>query len=521
MILDARQIPRDTVVEADVCIVGAGAAGITMAREFIGQSFKVCLIESGGLEFDERTQSLYEGKLVGLPDHDLDVARLRYFGGSTNHWGGSSRPFDPSDFEQRPWIPYSGWPITRADLDPFYERALHVIEIRDVTWDVASYMDEIPAFYRLPFMGRRLAPAIWHKSPPTRFGRLYRDELIRAPNISTYLHANVTDIETNDPASLATRLRVACLDGNQFWVGAKLYILAAGAIETVRTLLSADKVQVTGLGNGYDLVGRFYMNHPQMDAGVILLSTPDNLTATPAAALGKTTAHLILTEECIEKERIARFRALLYPADLEGNWVRGKGYSAVRSIFRRLRNAEFPHDLLGHVGDIIRDFDGLVTDLANKYGDTPGITINTEYEQVPNPDSRVLLGPERDALGLNRVNLDWRLTSLDKYSLRRSMEIIGEELGRAGVGRLRIDDWVLSDDLSTFPGTGAWHHAGGTRMSADPKTGVVDKDCRMHGVANLYIAGGSVFPTGGIANPTLTIVALAIRLADHVKALMA
>jgi choline dehydrogenase-like flavoprotein len=521
VILDARQLPRDTVIDADVCIVGAGAAGITLAREFIGQPFKVCLIESGGLDFDEKTQSLYEGKLVGLPDHALDIARLRYFGGATNHWGGSSRPFDPQDFQVRPWIPYSGWPITRADLDTFYERAQHVIEIGDVTWDVASHEDEIPAFYRLPFMGRRLAPAIWHKSPPTRFGRLYRDELIRAPNISTYLHANVTDIETNDAASVATRLRVACLDGNRFWVGAKLYVLALGAIENSRTLLLANKVQVAGLGNGHDLVGRFYMNHPQMDAGLILLSTPDDLTATPASALGKTTAHLTLAEECVEKERISRFRGNLYPADLTGKWERGKGYRSLASIVRRLRNAELPHDFLTDVGNIIQDLDGLVMDLANKYRAMPGIVINTEYEQVPNPDSRVFLGPERDALGLNRVNLDWRLTSLDKYSLRRSMEIIGEELGRAGVGRLRIDDWVLSDDLSSFPGTGAWHHAGGTRMSADPKTGVVDKDCRMHGVANLYIAGGSVFPTGGIANPTLTIVALAIRLADHVKALMA
>ncbi len=521
MILDARKLPRDTILDADVCIVGAGAAGITLAREFIGQPFKVCLVESGGLDFDDETQSLYEGKLVGLPDHPLDIARLRYFGGTSNHWGGSCRPFDDQDFGVRPWIPYSGWPITRAELDPFYARAQRVIEIGDVTWDVASYVDEIPAFYRLPFMGRRLTPAIWHKSPPTRFGRLYRDELIRAPNVSTYLHANVTDIETNDPASLTTRLRVACLDGNQFWVKAKLYILASGAIENSRTLLLSNKVQVAGLGNGYDLVGRFYMNHPQLDAGLILLPTPGDLTATPASALGKTTAHMIFTEKCVEDEQISRFRGNLYAADLTGNWGRGKGYLSVARILRRLRNAELPHDFLTDVGNIIQDFDGLVADLANKYRAMPGIMINTEFEQVPNPDSRVFLGPERDALGLNRVNLDWQLTSFDKYSLRRSMEIIGEELGRAGVGRLRIDDWVLSDDIASFPGTGAWHHAGGTRMSANPKTGVVDKNCRVHGVHNLFIASSSVFATSGIANPTLTIVALAIRLADHVKALMA
>jgi choline dehydrogenase-like flavoprotein len=258
-----------------------------------------------------------------------------------------------------------------------------------------------------------------------------------------------------------------------------------------------------------------------MDGGVIVLSTPDDLTATPVAALGKLTAHLTLTEQCVEKEQISRFRGNLYPADLSGDWQRGKGYLSLAQILRRLRHAEFPPDLLTDIGNIIQDFDGLIIDLANKYRAMPGITINTEFEQVPNPDSRVLLGPERDALGLNRVELDWQLTPFDKYSLRRSMEIIGEELGRAGVGRLRIDDWVSSDDLSSFPGTGAWHHAGGTRMGTDPKTSVVDENCRMHRVHNLFVASSSVFPTAGFANPTLTIVALTLRLADHFKTLMA
>ena len=521
MILDARQLPRDTVIDADICIVGAGAAGITLAREFIGHPFRICLLESGGFDFEEQTQSLYEGKLVGLSDHALDIARLRYFGGTTNHWGGSCRPLDPPDFEVRPWIPYSGWPIARADLDPFYARAQRVVEIGDVTWDVASYANEIPAFFRLPLMGRRLTPAIWHKSPPTRFGERYRDELNRAPNIDTYLHANVTDIETNDTASLATGVRVACLDGNRFSTRAKLYVLAAGAVENARTLLLANKVQTAGLGNEYDLVGRFFLNHPQMDGGIILLSTPDDLTATPVTALGELTAHLTLTEECVEKEQISRFRGNLYPADLSGDWRRGKGYRSLAMILRRLRNGEFPPDFLTDVGNIIQDLDGLIVDLANKYRAMPGIIINTEFEQVPNPDSRILLGAERDALGLNRVELDWQLTSLDKYSLRRSMEIIGEELGRAGVGRLRVADWVSSGDLSNFPGTGAWHHAGGTRMGTDPKTSVVDGNCRIHRVQNLFVASSSVFPTAGFANPTLTIVALTLRLADHFKTLMA
>ena len=127
------------------------------------------------------------------------------------------------------------------------------------------------------------------------------------------------------------------------------------------------------------------------------------------------------------------------------------------------------------------------------------------------------LSPDRDALGLNRVRVDWRFTALDKYSLRRSLEILGEEVGRAGLGRLKFHDWVLTADIDSFPGTDANHHTGTTRMSSDPKAGVVNHNCRMHDVQNLFIAGSSIFPTQGIANPTLTIVALAIRLADYLK----
>jgi hypothetical protein len=262
------------------------------------------------------------------------------------------------------------------------------------------------------------------------------------------------------------------------------------------------------------------MNHPQLDAGFVLLSDPSDRTATPPKALGITTAHLTLSDECVEKERISRFRGNLYPGDLSGQWKRGPGYRSLALILRGLRNGELPPDFLAHLSNIVLDVDELASNLWNKFSVMPGIVIVSEYEQAPNPESRVFLGPEQDALGLNRVDVDWQLTSLDKYSLRRSLEIIGEELGHAGVGRLRTDDWVMSDDLSTFPGTGAWHHTGGTRMGVDPRTSVVDKNCRVHSVANLYVASGAVFPTLGIANPTLTIVALSLRLADHIKAVM-
>ncbi len=520
VILDARPLPQDTVIDADVCVVGAGAAGITLAHKFVGQPFKVCLLESGGLEFDDETQLLYAGENVGLPLRDPDISRLRYFGGTTNHWAGECRPLDADDFAIRPWIPYSGWPIAKAELDPYYPPANEIVQIDAVNWNPEFWAEQMPEFYRLPLMGRRLLPAIWQRSPPTRFGQTYRDELARADNVETYLFANVINIETDDAGGAVTRLRVACLEGNRFWVKARIYVLATGGIENARILLLSNKARPAGVGNSSDTVGRFFMNHPKLDAAWLALSTPSDLMATPFSALTKTAVRLTLAPDVTERERIAKFSAHLHPTDLDGVYGLGKGYNALRRIITRIRNAELPRNFFSDVMDVIGDIDGLTSDLYGRYGDMPVILMATECEQVPNPDSRVTLGPDRDALGLNRIQLDWRFTDLDKYSLRRSLEIVGEEVGRAGLGRLKFNDWVLSDDLSSFPGIEYAHHMGTTRMTADPKTGVVDKNCRVHDVHNLFIAGSSVFPTGGIANPTLTIVALALRLADHIKELM-
>jgi len=516
MILDAKHLSQETVIKCDVCVVGAGAAGITLAREFVDAPLKVCLLESGGLDFDDETQSLYNGDVVGWPHSDLETSRLRYFGGTTNHWVGQCRPLDADDFAYRPWIRTSGWPITRAQLDPFYARANEVVQIESVDWNYKTWMEQLPEFYGLPFIGQRLVPAIWQMSPPTRFGEIYRYELESADNVDTYLHANVVDIETDKAGNAVTRLRVACLNGNRFWVKAQIYVLATGGIENARLLLVSNTAQTSGLGNAFDMVGRFYMNHWFLRAGWIALSTPGNLTARPVSALSKTASRLTLTADTYRQERIAKFSADLFPAELDLS-RKSDGYVALSRIFQRIRNAEIPDNLMRDVMRIISDLDGVAKDLRNKYGDTPAIVLGAECEQFPNPESRVTLGPEIDALGLKKVRLGWQLTDFDKFSLRRALEIVGEEVGRTGLGRLKLHDWLLSDEVITFPGRDSWHHMGTTRMSSDPKTGVVDQNCRVHGVHNLFIAGSSVFPTSGIANPTLTIVALALRLADHIK----
>ncbi len=500
LFLDAREVTHGTVLETDVAIVGAGAAGITLARELAGRPFQVCVLESGGLDLDKATQSLAGGESVGLPYYPLEATRLRYFGGTTNHWGGWCRPLDPIDFEIRAWVPYSGWPFPKTRLDPYYQRAQAICQLGPFSYDAEAWEDSKDR-RRLPFNGERVVSTMWQIGPPTRFGPAYRDDLARASNIRTYLYANVVELATTEHAGQVTRLRVAGLHGRVFWVTAKLFILAAGGIENARLLLLSSAVQQTGLGNRHNLVGRFFLEHPQLWSGPLLLSQPTiPMALYNIQTVAQTTVAgcLTLAEEVQRRERLLNGCVFLHPA-LPG-----------------------PDDELdAHLGQVIGDIDALGESATGRGTRPPSAKryrLFLRPEPAPHPDSRVTLGEARDSLGQRRARLHWQLSPMIRQSVGRALEILGEETGRAGLGRVRVS----RDDEQTAWARpqGGYHHMGTTRMHVDPKQGVVDADCRVHGLSNLFIAGSSVFPTAGYANPTLTIVALALRLADRIKVLM-
>lgn len=535
MLVSASTLPEDTLIESDICIIGAGAAGITLAREFINQPYQVCLLESGGLNFDEGTQSLYGGENVGVPYFPLKEARARYLGGSTNLWGGWSRPMDDIDFEYRPWMPYSGWPITRAELVPYYERAQKACNLGPFEYDFDYWEEALSQVQRrqLPFLTDRLVTCLWQLIPPThlRFGKAYRAEIQQARNINTYLHANVVEIDTNDTAQTVTRLRVASLEGKKFWVRAKAFILAVGGIENPRLLLASNKVQSTGLGNQHDLVGRFFMEHPYLISGKLRLSSPAPLYTQQNFQLGEMfmgTA-LGLSKAVQEREQILNFGARLLP--MQEEWIEAfkrlksgkrqtKGHKAFPSLHEGRKYAMTEAPVMEDLGKVIANLDRVAARAYAKVFNKKPNLCDTHLigEQAPNPDSRIMLSRERDSLGLNRAQLDWRLSPIDKYTIQRAQQIIAEEFERSGLGKLQIE--LTSDDASWQAVKGSYHHIGTTRMSLNPRLGVVNEHCQLHGISNLYIAGSSVFPTSGLSNPTLTIVALAIRLADHIKVSM-
>jgi choline dehydrogenase-like flavoprotein len=536
MFFDGRHVDAGTKIAAEICIIGAGAAGITLACEFAGTEVDVCLLESGALEFDWTAQDLYRGENAGLPYFALDVCQIRYFGGNTNAWGGWCRPMDETDLRPRPWIEDSGWPFDLAELRPYYLRAHRVCQLPGIEYSPEEWVRRLRRARAklLAFDPARVETTIYQFSPPTRFGTVYRERIRQAANIRCFLHTNTLRIKTSPMLGEVSHVEAAARPGALFSVYSKLFILAAGGTENPRLLLMSNDVAPNGIGNDYDRVGRYFMEHPHTRRRVIAQNRRARIGF---YGLGlhrhRISARFALPWELQQREELLNYSGNLHPI------YRGHdsaGWVALRKLVLRLSRSRSTDPFLRFppygkkevaVADILRIVRQLdkatlaaLLQLLQPARFVEGFVLESKSEQAPNPQSRITLLPERDGFGQNRIRLDWRMLSIDRRTVCRAEEILDEELQRLAIGRLEP---LPSDGATRWPDNleGGWHQLGMTRMHADPRHGVVDADSRVHGLGNLFIAGGSVFPTSGAAPPTLTIVALALRLADHLKAIHA
>jgi len=531
MLVDSRLLETGTAVEADLCIVGGGTAGLTLAREFIGAPVTVCLLESGGREPDAETGSLDEGDNIGHPYYPLDTARSRSLGGSSMLWhvplggdrvGARMRPLDSIDFERREWVPHSGWPFDRKALDSYYARAQAVCHVGPVGFEPGEWLDD-QSLGALSAADEDVQPIVYKFCPRDVFAAKYPAEVAGAPNITTYLHASALHLQTCPKDDHVTSIQVGTLRGNQFSVRAKTFVLALGGIETPRLLLSSGHEQ-SGLGNRNDLVGRFFMEHPHFWSGLIV--PPDqkffertrmfnNINTVHGTAV---LAKLALREGTIRRERLLNQNIELVIRNRpDPSKYRRIDPASVESL-KVLLKGQVRRDAVVHLRNVARGWRDVAATAARRVRgplpETPVFVCANMAEQVPNPQSRVTLGSERDVFGQRKVQLNWQLTQQDIASVVRTQEILGAALERAGWGRFHRELFDCSPPPDTH---GGYHHMGTTRMHDDPRQGVVDANGRIHGIANTFVAGPSVFPTGGYANPVLTIVALTLRLADHLK----
>ena len=533
MFVDTRNIPHGSTVASDICVVGAGAAGITVALELARSGFQVCLVESGGVAPTATTQSLAEGNSIGAPYSSLDSSQLRFFGGNTNAWGGWFRGLDDIDFRQRPWVDESGWPFDAQALSPYAKRVHEICEISCHDYSVERSLAETPASraQTIPFDPARVETALYRFSPPTRFGRHYRSAIARSPSIKCLLHAHALKIETGDYAQHVVAVEVGCLGAGRLKVTAQVFVLAAGAIENARLLLLSNDVASGGIGNGYDLVGRYFMDHPHTRR--TLIPGPRHfafgLYGLGFRRLG-ISAGLSIAPPLQRKERLLNYKASIYPIYYGESSPAWEGFrDLMLKVGRKWRIDPYDRTRLPFARKTLtvkqlarlafrpdQVFLGALSYAFNPTLLIRGLVLESKPEQAPNRASRVTLDDSRDDFGLPRARVDWRLLPIDWHTVIRSEEIIDEELRRIGIGQLAP---LTEEERAGWPAgfTGGWHQIGTTRLHPDPRHGVVDANCKVHGTANLFVAGASIFPTGGAVSPMPTLLSLALRLADHVK----
>ena len=501
-------------LRSDICIVGTGPAGITLAKELIDSGLKVVILESGDFQFDPDIQNLYAGDIVkNLPPVPLDVSRLRYFGGTSNHWEGVCGPFDPIDFRARDWIPNSGWPLTRGELDPFYKKAQQLIGLGPYDYRSSAWSNENWDLFDIA--GTDITHAM-RQANPQRFGPVYQKDLEKAENVQVILHANLTGIRTNEAFEHVTAVEATALGGTSITIDAKKVVLACGGVENARLLLAF------GFGSKLPAIGRYFNFHPHLLTGQLLLERPILHSRFPYrwhSINGTTIMHnFLLSEQVQEREKLPNHAATIEEIRLPST----KGYSAGKRLYNRLRGTRNFDNVLDDLYDLLTDLNGAYTQWDSRHAEHQISLLNVEtyLEQPPHPDSRILLSKDKDALGIPRAKIDWAYSAHEPAGVQRFNEILASSFGAAGIGRMKIVDNMTDpanfEELVREQSTGE-HQIGATRISEGPESGVVDSNCTVHGVNNLFCAGSSVFSTASWINPTITIVALSVRLAEHLK----
>jgi choline dehydrogenase-like flavoprotein len=550
MLIKARELLQRELQCYDVCIVGAGPAGLSLAKSLSGTGIRTCVVESGDQTPEPFADSLRDLESTGIQiRHD---SRERVLGGTSTTWTGLSSPLDDIDFSRRAWVPHSGWPIGKEELVPYYRAASQLFRFPMFSlFSDASWLPD--AGGRVPVWEELKEKPFLASDPPQNFGLEFAS-VCKDTGVDLILGATVTNLVGDASSGEVRGVRLALNGEATFTLLAHVVVLACGGIENARVLLNSTFSCAQGLGNERDQVGRYFMNHPKGNVGIIELQRPAGplpgyfgFLASGSGYMGY--VGLQLSETTQEREAVlnsyVRFEPVFDWSDNPGVEIAVdyiKRTSALMRVFRRVNKDKMlelrSYAETGDVSKTTRRQEGFAQHLralrelirhsgsVGRYASSrlsrrlsqPKVTsirLRNFLEMAPGTSNRVTLDDRVDAFGVRLSKVTHQCCELDKRSIVTLHGVLAREVDRAGWGCLHSDleaatePWPINNDAS--------HHMGATRMGTNPATSVVNPDCRVHSTRNVYVAGSSVFPTSGCANPTYTIVALAIRLGEHLQ----
>ncbi|HCD05806.1 MULTISPECIES: GMC family oxidoreductase [unclassified Methylophaga] len=479
MIINFNEYSNASERSYDFCICGAGAAGITLALELANKGYIIALFEGGDKEYSQQSQDIYAGEVTDTNPYWLDLFRLRFLGGTTNHWAGRCRPFVKFDFEDKIINGLPGWPISFDEINQFLPKAIEVLELeKDNTFKPAE---------GTKINSENFIPDIYASSN-VKFRDKFLNELNKHSNIDLFVNANLVDIRLKNDFKTVDSITIQNYRNHQQGFSARKFIIAMGAIENARILLNSNSQIAEGIGNQTRMVGKCFMEHFNIRLGEFVSNK---------AEWGEIEAMQFMTSPNFAKEMNTGLSNITFGTVSQ---IKTYGRTAeLKALFNKLsckfglsESLQFlyRHDCIGE-----------------------GI-ISTLFEQFPNKKSQLSLIDEKDNLGLNRLKLNWELSEADEHSIRTTAIAIAEDFANSNLGRVKLNSFITNHDEKIEISHHS-HQMGTTRMSSSKQYGVVDENCRVHDTENLYVAGSSVFATGGGGNPTMPLLQLTYRLADH------
>ena len=525
MNIDLKNFNDLALPDTQICIIGGGVAGIVLANELSKKTDKkIVILESGSETFDMDTQKLYQAESFPTNFPDPMYSRLRFLGGTSNHWQNNTSPLSPVDFEKRSGVKNSGWPISYEHIEPYYNKAALYCGTGNDGYEEKYWENKLSVQDLVKKSNKIQTKVAKMSTPPVRFFNQFREELNQADNLTIYSNATVTDIEFDASEQKIKKVYMNSSPNKKHSINADVFIMCLGGIENARVLLTFNNKYSNQLGNQGDSVGRYFMDHPVVRAAHIHAKTEKNYNFYTRGAESNSDriikGYFQLSEQIIKYHKLSNIRVPLIP---ENYYTLSDGISSYHSIANALSDFSVPDNFFEHVYNVFSDFDLVTEAILRKKFDTEFVDRAKEFggfetqimiEQTPERRNRIRLSDSKDAYGMNKIHIDWSISQKDKDNLWKALEVLAIEMGVLDIGRVRLLKEREDQIWSNLLGFGN-HHMGTTRMSDSPKTGVVDSNQKVFGCENLFIGGSSVFSTGGHVPPTLTIVAMTIRLSEH------